>query len=220
LPTTAAIALSLAAGFLLGSLPFGYWLGRMRGINLLETGSGSIGATNVFRKLGWKCGVLSFLLDMGKGAASILGAKWLTGAAAGTPPGGPELWVVLAGMLAVVSHSYSFWLGFRGGRGVATGLGLVLAISVPLGLCAFGVWAVTLAFTRYVSLSSILGVASANLWGAVFGIHRTYLVFIGVTTLVIILRHLPNMRRLAAGTEPRLGSKRRAPAGESEQGDV
>ena len=214
---SALIALSLVAGFLIGALPFGYWLGRLRGVNLLQAGSGSIGATNVFRNLGWKLGVLSFLLDMSKGISAILIAKHLVPPAAS---GGPEAWIVLAGVLAVVSHSFSFWIGFKGGRGVATGLGVVLAVCLPVGVCSFGVWVVVLAITRYVSVASVLGVLSAPLWGVYFGLHSTYVAVICLAVLAIVLRHLPNLRRLLAGTEPRLGGQRKASPPESEQAHV
>jgi len=208
LPASAALVLALASGFLLGSLPFGYWFGRLRGINLLKVGSGSIGATNVVRNLGWPLGITCFLLDVVKGGTSVLIAKHLVPISV---PGGREIWVVLAGVLAVVSHSYSFWLGFRGGRGVAAALGLVIAISPLVGALSFGTWVVVLALGRYVSLASVLAVASAPVWATLQGLDRTYVVFIALAALVIVLRHIPNLRRLAAGTEPRVGGKRPAP---------
>lgn len=207
LTPAAAVPAALLGGFVLGSLPFGYWLGRLRGVNLLKAGSGSIGATNVFRNLGWRLGVLSFLLDMGKGAAAVRLAMALVPA---TAPAGREVWVLLAGVMAVASHSASFWIGFKGGRGVATGLGMYMALAWLPALLSFGVWVVTLAATRYVSVSSVLGVLSAVLWAWLFGLHPVYIAFVGLAVAVIVLRHLPNMRRLVAGTEPRIGRKREA----------
>src|SRR5215510_10015144 len=152
-------AVSLIVAYLLGSIPFGYLIVKLTsGADIRETGSGGTGATNVSRKAGKAAGVVTLALDALKGAAAVLVARWLTGEA------GTSWIVAAAAVLAVVGHCFPVWLKFKAGKGVATGLGVFLAI-VPLSvLAAFVVFALIVWQTRYVSLGSITAAAIVPLW--------------------------------------------------------
>lgn len=189
---------AIVAAYLLGSIPFGYLMVRWRkGIDVRTTGSGATGATNVMRSLGVAGFVATFVLDFGKGAAAVLLAERLTG--------NDARWVAAAGVAAVAGHILPVWLGFRGGKGVATGVGVFVALApVPMGV-ALVVFAVVVAAFRYVSLGSIVAAAAFPLLfyyrnhppGALLAGS------IGAATL-IIARHYGNVRRLVSGTENKL----------------
>ncbi len=188
-------------GYLIGGLPFGYWAGRWLGIDVRRIGSGNIGATNVFRVLGPVPGLLVLAADMGKGALSAhLGLTW-----GGTL--GP--WAAaVAGLAAVAGHNWSYLLGFRGGRGVATAAGVVFYLipgAAALGLLALV--AVVLA-TRYVSLGSLVGTAVTALLVLTTSEPLAYKVLVTLAAGFIYIRHLPNIRRLLAGQELRIGDPR------------
>lgn len=188
-----------AAGYLVGSIPFGYLVGRyVRGIDIREYGSGNIGTTNAFRVLGRGAGTIVFIGDMLKGLVPV----WLGGLA-----GNPELSLV-AGIAAVLGHNYSIFLGFKGGRGVATSAGAALGL-VPLALVgSVVVWVVGVAGSRYVSLGSILAAISLPVFTLIGPYPVSYLVFSIIAAFLIIYGHRPNIRRLWAGKEPRLGGKK------------
>jgi glycerol-3-phosphate acyltransferase PlsY len=195
---TAGVA-AIALGYLLGSLPFGYWLARLTtGRDVREIGSGSTGATNVARAAGWTTGAATLALDAGKGVAAAALAAWLAG---------DVRWAAAAGVAAIVGHSFPVFLRFRGGKSVATGLG-VFAYLTPLAAgAALAVWAVAVAIGRRVSLGSVLAAAAYPLLA--FALHRPSptVMLAGVFGAgLIIARHSDNLRRLAAGTEPQLGS--------------
>src|SRR5262245_37280951 len=156
--------ISLILAYLLGSIPFGYLIVRLTsGADIRKTGSGGTGATNVSRKAGKAAGVVTLALDAMKGAAAVLVARWLTGEA-GTS------WVVAAAAaLVVVGHCFPVWLKFKGGKGVATGLGVFLAIAPWAALAALAVFIVVVWRTRYISLGSIIAAAFLPLW--VFPTH-------------------------------------------------
>ena len=139
---------SLVLGYLLGSIPSGWLAGRwLKGIDLRELGSGSTGATNVLRQVGKGPALVVFLIDVGKGAAAVLIARAL----------GLGDWIqVLAGLTALAGHIWPVWLGFKGGKAVATGLGLFLGLAWPVGLASFGVFLAVFSLSRYVSLASVL----------------------------------------------------------------
>ncbi len=193
--------------YLLGSIPFGYLIVKLRsGADIRQTGSGGTGATNVTRKAGKGAGIATLALDALKGFAVVMIARWLTGES-GTS------WVVAAAaVLAVVGHCFPVWLGFRGGKGVATGLGTLLAIvpwSVLAGLIVFVliVWR-----TRYVSLGSITAAAVVPLWTLIqHTLIQTAPDFVPVmialcaSSVVIIAKHSENIKRLLAGKENRFG---------------
>ncbi len=209
-------AVGLGIAYLLGSIPTGYLAGKLlRGIDIREHGSKSTGATNVLRILGkWPAlGVL--LVDVLKGVAAIVFARWfypwLHAWPSVTPPAALDpqdlvTWAVcLAGLAALLGHSRSIWLNFSGGKSAATGLGVLLALSWPVGLGAAAVFGLVLAAFRIVSLGSMLAALAAI--GLVCGLEQPLpsrlLVIAGGA--YVILRHRANIQRLLAGTEPRLG---------------
>ncbi|MFS8924332.1 glycerol-3-phosphate 1-O-acyltransferase PlsY [Synechococcus sp. B60.1] len=190
--------LAALGGYLLGSIPTGYWVGRWwGGIDLRQAGSGSTGATNVLRTLGKGPALLVLLVDAAKGAAAVA-----LGSALGSP-----WWVVVAALGAVVGHSRSCWLGFRGGKSVATSLGILLAMAWPVALATFGVWLLGIALTRIVSFSSLLAAVAAPLLMWALGQPLPYELFALVGGVYVIAAHRRNIERLLAGSEPRLGQK-------------
>jgi acyl phosphate:glycerol-3-phosphate acyltransferase len=205
----------LLAAYLLGSVPTGFLLGKwLKGIDIRTQGSGSTGATNVLRTLGKGPGIVVLLIDVLKGAAAITliqfvyqsSLPWLSSA-----PSNPTQWfpwmVVLSGLAAVLGHSKSIWLGFSGGKSVAAGLGILLALNWQVGLMTFGIFGLVLAIFRIVSLSSICGAIAVPL--LMLGLHLplAYVLLGLVGGLYVVLRHRTNMQRIFAGTEPRLGQK-------------
>jgi acyl phosphate:glycerol-3-phosphate acyltransferase len=211
-----ASAAGLGIAYLLGSTPTGYWAGRLlKGVDIRRHGSGSTGATNVLRTLGAGPFVVVLLVDVLKGAGAIAFAlwfyPWLYASPAVTPPTAPDLqtlapWAVcLAGLAVLVGHSRSIWLNFTGGKSVAAGLGVLLAMSWPVGLGALTVFGVVLAVFRIVSLGSILAALTAI--ALVCGLEHPppYRLLVIAGGLYVILRHRANIQRLLAGTEPRLG---------------
>jgi glycerol-3-phosphate acyltransferase PlsY len=192
----------VVAGYLLGSVPFGLVLTRMFGAgDLRQIGSGNIGATNVLRTGRKGLAVATLLLDLLKGAAAV----WL--AYAVSPTDAP-----LAGAAAVLGHLYPVWLKFRGGKGVATLMGVVVALSWPMGLVYAAIWIGTLVVLRISSLGGMLAAVSVPI--AAFGLDRSDLLPLGVLLAALVLwRHRDNIQRLLAGTEPRIGaSKSDSPA--------
>lgn len=193
------------AGYAIGSIPFGLLLGRAtRGLDVREVGSGSMGSTNVLRAAGPAAAGATFALDVGKGTAAVLCARTL---GAG-PPG-----QAAAGLAAMVGHSWPVFAGFRGGKSVATAFGAMLAISPEASACAVAGGLSALAVTRIVSVGSLVAAGSATLGAGVFvarGGPRSPLVFAGLASALIAIRHTDNLRRLARGLEPRVGRSRRA----------
>lgn len=188
------LLLLLLGSYLIGAIPCGYLIGKMRGVDITHHGSGNIGTTNVFRILGPGWGLLVFAGDLAKGLVPALIGKAL---------GGPG-WAVAAGLAAVAGHNWSLFLGFRGGRGVATGGGVVLALMPKVVLVAFMIWLLVVFLSGYISLGSIIGALSVPIIALFFGVHLIYYVFILPVPLIILYRHLPNIRRLRNGTEPRI----------------
>ncbi len=196
--TSGAGALILTAflGYLLGSIPFGVLVTRAMGLgDLRQIGSGNIGATNVLRTGNKAAALATLLLDGGKGAAAVLVARAVAGEDAAQ----------LAGLAAFLGHLFPVWLGGRGGKGVATFLGILLALAVPVGLAACATWAAAALVTRISSLSALVSAATAFLWAALFGHGDMVILAVTLATLVF-WRHLPNIERLKAGTEPRIGA--------------
>ncbi|MHC0054237.1 glycerol-3-phosphate 1-O-acyltransferase PlsY [Actibacterium sp. D379-3] len=184
--------------YLLGAVPFGMVMARAFGLgDLRKIGSGNIGATNVLRTGNKLAALLTLVLDAGKGGIAVLLARSLIGA---------EDAAQLAGLSAFVGHLFPVYLGFRGGKGVATFLGTMLALSWPVGLAACGTWLVVAAVTRYSSLSALIAAATSPMWMIYVGEGRMVLLGAALTVL-IYLRHWPNLRRLKAGTEPKIGKK-------------
>jgi len=185
-------------GYLLGSIPFGLLLTRAAGLgDIRRIGSGNIGATNVLRtgRKGLAAGTL--LLDFAKGAAAVL----LGGALAG-PPG-----VFIGGLFAVLGHLFPVWLGFRGGKGVATGFGVLIAANPLVGLLAGAVWLAVAGLLRMSSAAGLAAFAAAPLLAWAFNAGPAVVALALTTAALIYLRHHENIRRLLAGTEPRIGAK-------------
>ena len=190
---------SLVLGYVLGSIPSGWLAGRwLKGIDLREIGSGSTGATNVLRQVGKGPALIVFLIDVGKGAAAVLIARAL----------GLGDWIqVLAGLTALAGHIWPVWLGFKGGKAVATGLGLFLGLAWPVGLASFGVFLAVFSLSRYVSLASVLAAISLPLLMAAGTDSNANLVVALVAMLLVLWRHRSNIKRLINGTEPKLNQK-------------
>jgi len=193
------------AAYLLGSIPFGYLIVKMRrGTDVRASGSGNIGATNVTRVAGKTAGVATLLLDTGKGYVAVwLAMRWSHE---------NIRWIMAAALAAIVGHMFSCWLGFRGGKGIATGLGVFLPISWQAVLAALVVWIVVVAFWRYVSLGSVVSAAALPILVYLFyapGHAPPRAVSLGTVVIVILIifKHRENIGRLIAGTESRLGRR-------------
>ncbi|PVA09680.1 acyl-phosphate glycerol 3-phosphate acyltransferase [Pelagivirga sediminicola] len=185
------------AGYLLGSIPSGMILARALGLgDLRSIGSGNIGATNVLRTGSKGAAAGTLLLDAAKGAVAVLLARWLAGGDAAQ----------MAGLAAFVGHCFPVWLGFRGGKGVATFLGVMLALAWPVGLLCSAAWLVAALVTRISSLSALVAAVTAPLWMLLLGYWS--LLALGILLAALILwRHRANIARLRAGTEPKIGQK-------------
>lgn len=197
---------AFAAAYLIGSTPTGYLAGRfLRGIDIREHGSKSTGATNVLRILGKWPALAVLIIDVLKGVAAIVFARWSYSWFSPDPQGMAAWAVCLAGLGVLLGHGRSIWLNFTGGKSAATGLGVLLAMSWPVGLGAAAVFAATLALSRIVSLSSMLAAVTAI--ALVCGLEQplAYRLLVIAGGLYVILRHRANIRRLLAGSEPRLG---------------
>ena len=193
--------LLLALGYLLGSMPNGYLAGRwLKGIDLRQCGSGSTGATNVLRNVGKGPALVVFLLDVGKGALAVLLAKSF----------GLNDWVqVLAGLAALAGHIWPVWLGWKGGKAVATGLGMFLGLAWPVGLACFGLFMAVISLSRIVSLSSVIAAIGLPVLMVISGSSSAYVMVSLVASVLVLWRHRSNIDRLIAGTEPRIGQKAR-----------
>lgn len=187
-------------GYLLGSIPFGYILVKStEGKDIRSMGSGNIGATNVFRT-SRLAGILTYLLDAGKGYLAVVVAAWL---------GGDAQWQAIAAFAAILGHVFTFWLRFKGGRGVSTGCGAYLAIAPAAVLTTLVFFLLILITTRYVSLASIGATGLFPFWAFAFGSPLPVLVWGSMGALLIIAKHHQNIRRLLSGTESKmaLGSR-------------
>ena len=191
--------LILAIGYLLGSMPNGYLAGRwLKGIDLRQCGSGSTGATNVLRNVGKGPALVVFLLDVGKGALAVLLAKSF----------GLNDWVqVLAGLAALAGHIWPVWLGWKGGKAVATGLGMFLGLAWPVGLACFGLFMAVISLSRIVSLSSVVAAIGLPVLMVLAGASGASISVSVVASVMVLWRHRSNIERLIAGTEPRIGAK-------------
>jgi len=193
------------AAYLLGSIPFGYLIVKMgSGSDVRGAGSGNIGATNVTRVAGKGAGLATLLLDVGKGYLAVwLAMRWSHG---------NIRWMMAAGVAVVLGHTFSCWLRFRGGKGVATGLGVFLAVAWQAVLATLLVWLVVVAFWRYVSLGSVVAAAALPILVYLFyapGHAPPLAVSFGsvAVAIIVIFKHRENIARLIAGTESRLRRK-------------
>jgi len=206
------VFLCIAVAFLCGSVPFGFWAGKLKGLDIRQHGSGNIGATNVIRVCGKGIGIPVFILDMIKGLVPVLLPSWML---AGTEITGSLLSAaaVVCGLAAILGHMFTPWLGFKGGKGVATAAGVLLGIAPIAMLAAFGAWLLFFFTSRYVSLASMAAaiavpvtmavqMVTAKSWDGVllgFGI---------LLAILVVVRHRTNIQRLMAGTESRVGKKK------------
>ena len=189
------LALTFVLAYLLGSIPFGLVITRAFGLgDLRAIGSGNIGATNVLRTGNKGAAAATLVLDAGKGAVAVLVARHLAGESA----------ALVAGFAAFLGHIFPVWLGFRGGKGVATFLGTMLALAWPVGIAACLTWLATAFAFRRSSLAALVAAASTPLWLWLFG--RPDAIWLGVALAVLVfVRHHANIRRLLDGTEPKIG---------------
>ncbi len=190
----------LGIAFASGSLPFGYWMGRLHGIDIREHGSGNIGSTNVARVLGKKWGGIIFVLDFLKGwIPTFLMGIW----AASSPEEG--WWRVAAAILAVMAHNYTPWLGFRGGKGIATSAGVLLALMPWSLVISLTTWLVLTKVTKTVSIGSIAACLAVPTGAWLFYPGQTAMMSLALAVCLLgIWRHRSNIERLMSGTEPKL----------------
>jgi acyl phosphate:glycerol-3-phosphate acyltransferase len=192
------LIIAAIAGYVLGSIPFGLVLTRLAGLGDIRTiGSGNIGATNVLRTGNKGLAAATLILDSGKGAFAALLAGWHLSPEAGA----------IAGLFAVLGHNFPVWLNFKGGKGVATTLGVLLAVAWPVGLAACGTWVAVAAIFRYSSLAALVALALSPFYALIWADT-----WVTVTALILavlaILRHRANIQRLVTGTEPKIGKKK------------
>lgn len=196
------LILALIGGYLLGSIPFGLVLTRLAGYgDIRQIGSGNIGATNVLRTGNKPLALATLLLDSGKGAIATLIALYVAGTEAG----------IAAAAGSMLGHSFPVWLGFKGGKGVATSLGVLLAISWPVGLAACGTWLLAATLFRISSLSALIAVGASPVvaWFLAGPAVAGLCLFIAV---LVYIRHKDNIARLLKGEEPKIGAKKKEAA--------
>ncbi len=200
------IIASALFGYFLGGIPTGLLIGRARGVDLTRSGSRNIGATNAFRVLGPRWGALVFVLDALKGLAASLFPRVLAGAGFGALPSTLLAPTLAGGIAAIVGHVFTPWLKFRGGRGVATSLGVFLGVMPVPTLLALALWILLVGTSRRVSVGSIGAAAAYPFlvhWFAPAELPRLTLTIVGAAiALLILIRHIPNIRRILSGTEP------------------
>ncbi len=188
--------------YLCGGIPFGVVIAKLKGVDLLSVGSGNIGATNVKRALGTKFALLVFVLDVFKATGPALAARLVVGHSLHGVPA--QVYWFLAGLIAVFGHCVSPFLGFKGGKGVSTALGMVVGAAPAVAGCCFGLFLVLLFTTRYMSIASLIGVSSAIVFGWVLPDQARELVPLYVLLSVFVTyRHRQNIVRLLNGTEPK-----------------
>lgn len=193
----AVLLLWAVIGYLLGSIPFGLVLTRVMGLgNLREIGSGNIGTTNVLRTGSKAAAAATLILDGGKGAAAVLLARFLAGEDAAQ----------LAGLMAFAGHCFPVWLKFQGGKGVATFLGLMLALAWPVGIACCLTWIAAAAISRISSMGALVSALAAPLWAYLLS-YQSSMVLAALLAAIVFWRHSANIARLRAGTEPRIGQK-------------
>ena len=195
--SVAGLLLWALIGYGLGSIPFGMVLARLMGLgNLRDIGSGNIGATNVLRTGNKLAAFLTLLLDGAKGAVAVVLARMFAGEDAAQ----------IAALAAFLGHCYPVWLGFRGGKGVATFLGIILALAWPVGLACCAAWAAGAGLSRMSSMGALVAASSSTFFMVFMG-HAGALLLGFILTVLVIVRHKDNIKRIKAGTEPKIGQK-------------
>ncbi|TVQ59324.1 MAG: glycerol-3-phosphate 1-O-acyltransferase [Spirulina sp. DLM2.Bin59] len=201
------VGLAVAAYFV-GSFPTGYLLTRLlTGLDIREQGSGSTGATNVLRTVGKGAAAAVLVIDAIKGAIAVLLVFGVGRLTPSLPPDWQPWLATAAGLLALIGHSRSVWLQFKGGKSVATSIGILFVMSPLVALGTLGVFGITLALSRIVSLGSVLGAIAVSIWMVVFGQPLPYILFGVMAGLYVLVRHRANIQRILAGTEPVIGQK-------------
>lgn len=203
-----AILLCALGGYLAGSLPFGYLAGKLKGIDIRQHGSGNIGATNAIRVLGKGIGIPVFILDMLKGWLPVVLAKWWLR----DQPDLVSIGAIVTGFTSVLGHMFPFWLGFKGGKGVATMAGVLIGIEPLAMFGALLAWLIVFFTTRYVSLASLASAVGVPSTMALLMVYRKQwdwvMLSLGLVVMVLVfIRHRSNISRLLAGTESRAGKK-------------
>lgn len=184
------------ASYLIGSIPASYLSARyLKGIDIRKMGSGNVGTTNVWRNAGTAAALVALAGDLGKGVLAVMLAKHF---------GDSSTLVVLSAIAVLIGHSWPVFLGFKGGKLVATGVGVLAAVSPPVGALTAAIWIVAVVIFRYVSAASILAVAVIPLLMLAFHLELPYLVLGVFIAVFTVYKHIPNIRRLLAGTEPRV----------------
>jgi len=200
-----SLILVIIIGYILGSLPFSFWLGKMKGVDIRRVGSGNVGATNLARSVGAGWGTIAFILDLGKGLLAVVLAGYIFSLFEDNLTSSAML-KIIGGIMSICGHNWSMWIKFKGGKGVATSAGVFLGLApIPLVL-SLAVWLVVFAFFRYVSLASIISMISLPIWmlvGIGGKVALPIIVFSCIVTVLIIIRHRSNIRRLIQGRENR-----------------
>jgi glycerol-3-phosphate acyltransferase PlsY len=192
--------LALLLSFFIGAIPFGVLIGRMRGVDVRASGSGNIGATNVWRVLGPKAGTAAFVLDVLKGVAGPLIARWLVP--------GDTVMPAVCGAFSVLGHNFSPFIGFKGGKGISTSLGALFGLMPWVALIDFALWGVVLAVSRRVSVASMTVCITLPLLALFWREPTPNLIVAFLLGIMVFIKHIPNLKRIIAGTEPKIGQKK------------
>ncbi|RYG70116.1 glycerol-3-phosphate 1-O-acyltransferase [bacterium] len=195
--------LALLLSFFIGAIPFGVLIGKMRGVDVRAAGSGNIGATNVWRVLGPKAGTAAFVLDVLKGVAGPLIARALV-------PNEPVFTAICA-VCSVLGHNFSPFIGFKGGKGISTSLGALFGLMPWVALIDFAIWGVVLAVTRRVSVASMTVCITLPILAFFWKEPTPNLVVAIFLGIMVFIKHIPNLKRVIAGTEPKVGQKKEEP---------
>lgn len=194
------IVLIIISCYLLGSIPFGYIMGKLfKKVDIRELGSGNIGASNAFRILGPSLASLILIGDIGKGILSIYLVRYFNI--------DNLLILTIAGLVVICGHDWSLFLGFKGGKGIATTFGVVFALNPTISILAVTIWVIVLIITKYTSLSSILAMISILVFTILFKQPYEYIVFSAIIIVLSIFKHKENIKRLKLGKERKIGEK-------------
>ena len=193
------VYLIVLVSYLIGAIPFSYLVPRFwKGIDIRQCGSGNVGTTNVWRNAGPVAGVAALAGDLGKGVLAVLLARHF---------GSPAV-VALSAIAALAGHSWPVFLGFRGGKLVATGVGVIAAISLPVGAIAVAIFLAVAGLTRYISVGSMIAILSVPFLMLAFHLEPPYLAVGAFAAAFTVFKHIPNIKRLLSGTEPRIRRKK------------
>ena len=203
------LAITVIVGYLLGSINTAIIVGQIKGIDIRKKGSGNAGVTNTLRTMGKKTAIFVLAGDLLKGVIACLIGLFLVGDIEGIG----NLGVLAGGMAAILGHNWPLYFGFKGGRGVLTSLAVMLMMDWRIALISLGVFIIVVAATRYVSLGSILASLALPLFALIpaYGKTPVFIIFAAAIGILIIARHIPNIKRLFAGTESKLGDKKKEP---------